>query len=403
MLRHLDVGVAEHLGDILQTDAVGQADRGRIRVPGTMRGQILADHADVGNLLQIAVHLLVAWNGQQYALLPAGGVVGILAQNLLRNIQQRDVAHVFGLLTGFADPEISVVVADDVLRGELLHVDEGQPREGGKDEDVADQRQPLQRKLLAVDGLQLVHRQKLPDDLLLMEANPKEGVLRHPVIGAGQIGNLFQTLHVADDGILLTSLLRLQIEGKGTDQLSVDLREGQILLPVTLADQLSQITPATLVATDRNQRIVRADQRPALVVVLLHGPQQRADLFRLLLPEEELLQQVRRDGAVLLLQFAKDLIQLDAGLLDIGVQVAGAAALAAGRLLGLAPQGRVDALADVVLDARPVDGDAHADGGLSVFQQLGLLEEEKHAKRISFHGSYLLFDWFDKCRKSDPI
>lgn len=254
-----------------------------------------------------------------------------------------------------------------------------------------------------VDGLQLVHRQKLPDNLLLVKTNPEEGVLRHPVIGAGQIGNLFQTLHVADDGILLASLLRLQIEGKGADQLAVDLREGQILLPVALADQLGQITPATLVTADRNQRIIRADQRPALVVVLLHGSQQRADLFRLLLPEEELLQQVGRDGAVLLLQFAKDLIQLDAGLLDIGVQVAGAAALAAGRLLGLTPQGRVDALADVVLDARPVDGDAHANGGLSVFQQPGLLEEEQHAKRISFHGSYLLFNWFDKCRKSDPI
>ena len=63
---------------------------------------------------------------------------------------------------------------------------------------------------------------------------------------------------------------------------------------------------------------------------------------------------VGRNGSVLLLQFAKDLIQADAGLLDIGVQVAGAAALAAGRLLGLAPQGRVDALADVVLDARPL-------------------------------------------------
>lgn len=251
-------------------------------------------------------------------------MVGRLAQNFLRNIQQRDVAHVFRLLTGLADPEISVVVPDDMLRGQLLHVDEGQPREGGEDEDVA-------------------------------------------------------------------------------DQLAVDLRERQILFPVTLTDQLGQITPATLVTADRNQRIIRPDQRPALVVVLLHGPQQRADLFRLLRPEEELLQQVGRDEAVLLLQFAKDLIQLDAGLLDIGVQVAGAAALAAGRLLGLALQGRVDALADVVLDARPVDGDAHRDGGLSVFQQPGLLEEEQHAKRISFHGSYLLFNWFDKCRKSDPI
>lgn len=41
--------------------------------------------------------------------------------------------------------------------------------------------------------------------------------------------------------------------------------------------------------------------------------------------------------------------------------------------------------------------------GVTVFQQPGLLEEEQHAKRISFHGSYLLFNWFDKCRKSDPI
>ena len=55
MLRHLDVGVPQHLGHILQTDAVGQADRGCIRVSGAMRGQILADHADVGNLLQITI------------------------------------------------------------------------------------------------------------------------------------------------------------------------------------------------------------------------------------------------------------------------------------------------------------------------------------------------------------
>ena len=34
VLRHLDVGVAQHLGHVLQTDAVGQADRGCIRVSG---------------------------------------------------------------------------------------------------------------------------------------------------------------------------------------------------------------------------------------------------------------------------------------------------------------------------------------------------------------------------------
>ena len=43
MLRHLDVGVHRHPGRILQTAAVGQADRGRIRVSGRVRRQILAD------------------------------------------------------------------------------------------------------------------------------------------------------------------------------------------------------------------------------------------------------------------------------------------------------------------------------------------------------------------------
>ena len=44
--------------------------------------------------------------------------------------------HVRGQI--LADPQVPVVVPDNVLRGELLHVDEGLPRKGGEDEDVAD-------------------------------------------------------------------------------------------------------------------------------------------------------------------------------------------------------------------------------------------------------------------------
>lgn len=60
--RHLRVGVSEHLGDALDRDAVGQRVGGE-KVPCAMGRQLLADAADVGQLLQVGVHLLVARHG----------------------------------------------------------------------------------------------------------------------------------------------------------------------------------------------------------------------------------------------------------------------------------------------------------------------------------------------------
>ena len=69
MLRHLDVGMTEHLGHVLDAHTIGEAHRGRVRVPRRMCGQVLLDHAEVGDFFQVAVHLLVAGDGEQDFLL----------------------------------------------------------------------------------------------------------------------------------------------------------------------------------------------------------------------------------------------------------------------------------------------------------------------------------------------
>ena len=91
-------------------------------MPCAMRREILADAADVGQLLQVGVHLLVAAYGEQHAVRLAVGVVPVAVDNLLRIIQQRNVAHVFGLLPRLADPDFAVDVRHQMLRFELLHI-----------------------------------------------------------------------------------------------------------------------------------------------------------------------------------------------------------------------------------------------------------------------------------------
>ena len=69
VLRHLDVGVTKHLGHVLDAHAIGEAHRGGVAMSRRMCCQVLLDHAKVGDFFQIAVHLLVAGDGEQDFLL----------------------------------------------------------------------------------------------------------------------------------------------------------------------------------------------------------------------------------------------------------------------------------------------------------------------------------------------
>lgn len=70
------------------------------------------------------------------------GIRAVALQNPRGDLQQRDVAHVAGLLARLADPAVALHVGDDVLGCELLDVREGQPREAAEDEEVARLGQP---------------------------------------------------------------------------------------------------------------------------------------------------------------------------------------------------------------------------------------------------------------------
>ena len=70
---------------------------------------------------------------------------------------QRNIAHVLCFLTWLPDPQVSVVVFYDMLRGKLLHVYESQTGKGSENKNITDYGDSLQRKLLVVDSQQFVH------------------------------------------------------------------------------------------------------------------------------------------------------------------------------------------------------------------------------------------------------
>ena len=174
-----------------------------------------------------------------------------------------------------------------MLRGELLHVDESQTGKGGENKNITDYGDSLQRKFLVVDGLQFIHSKKLTDHFFFVELDADKRVFCYPFIGQCQIGNLLQTLHITDDGILLTFLFRLQIKFEGTYQLTVDFRQRQIILFVFLADMFCQIAFAAFITANGNLGVVFPYKGTALVIVFLHGADEGTDRSRFYVQSEK--------------------------------------------------------------------------------------------------------------------
>lgn len=103
---------------------------------GGVRGQVLFDTAQVGNLFQVAVHFLIAGNGQQSSFIHAVGVILILFKYLFGNAQKRDVTEVVCLFTGFHYPQVAVTVLRNVFGAQIIHVYECQPGIYAKDKNI---------------------------------------------------------------------------------------------------------------------------------------------------------------------------------------------------------------------------------------------------------------------------
>lgn len=73
---HFRIRMSEHFGDVFNGRAACKGQRGE-RVPGGVGGEVFFDSADVGQFFQVAVHLLVAAHGQQYAMRLTIGIVAV--------------------------------------------------------------------------------------------------------------------------------------------------------------------------------------------------------------------------------------------------------------------------------------------------------------------------------------
>lgn len=364
MARHLRVGVSEHLGDALDRDAVGQRVGGE-EVPCAMGRQLFADAADIGQLLQVGVHLLVARHGQQHVVRHALGIRAVALQNPRGDLQQRDIAHVAGLLARLANPAVALHVGDDVLGCELLDVREGEPREAAEDEEVARLGQPRDVDLLVHQPLDLRLFGHLALDGLQREADLGEGVALHPLAGQRNAGDLLEVLEVLRRRVVAAAAVGLQVELELLDETAVDLVQIEVVAVVGVAHELLREFHAGLVALGGGSGQIDAHQLVAFVVVLAEELEERVAV-RGLAAEVEVQHLLGREGLLVHLQVAVDAD--DAGPHGVDVEVDGLAERGAGRCLAAdgVPLIGEDALADGGVGALAVDRDADAHGDLPV-------------------------------------
>lgn len=126
MLCHTCGGMAEHDGNILKRHIVGKRDRSPESVTGNMRGQILLNAAEIGYFLEVAVHLLVAHDGQTASFFNAGRMFLVFLQYGQGYGQQWNIADGRGLPTVFQfDPSFSYPPVSEIVLYQILFVQTG--------------------------------------------------------------------------------------------------------------------------------------------------------------------------------------------------------------------------------------------------------------------------------------
>ena len=126
MLCHACGGMSEHDGHILQGYIVGERDGGSKSVSGRMRGQVFLYATEIGYFLEVAVHLLVAHDGQTASFLNAGRMFLVFLQYGQGYGQQWNIADGRGLPTVFQfDPSFSYPPVSEIVLYQILFVQTG--------------------------------------------------------------------------------------------------------------------------------------------------------------------------------------------------------------------------------------------------------------------------------------
>ena len=83
VLCRFEVPMPQHFTDRLDWHPITQSDRRRKSMPGDMKGQILPYPADIGNFLQVGVHLLIAQHRKHMIGIATSRVVPVFFNNRL--------------------------------------------------------------------------------------------------------------------------------------------------------------------------------------------------------------------------------------------------------------------------------------------------------------------------------
>ena len=175
MAGHLRIGVPEHFSDIFDSRTAGKGQRCK-SVAGSVSREMFFDSADVGQFLEVTVHLLVATNGQQHVVRLTIRIIMIASQYFLCGIQQRDIAHISGFLTCFANPLHPVNIRRNMLCPQLFYIRKCQPRQTTECEDVPNLCQAGNVDRFIEKFFQLMPFKKVPFDLLFMKTNLRKRV-----------------------------------------------------------------------------------------------------------------------------------------------------------------------------------------------------------------------------------
>ena len=119
--------------------------------------QCLLDTTYIGYFFQIAVHPLVGRNRKRNTFLDTFRMFLILFHYHPWHIQQRDVAHVVRLFTGFANPIGSRVVLTYMIRSQVLYIRKCQSGQRTKYEYITHNFKTRNIEILFDDEVEIIH------------------------------------------------------------------------------------------------------------------------------------------------------------------------------------------------------------------------------------------------------
>lgn len=178
-------------------------------MPGSVHRQMLVDFAYLCYFFQVTVHHLITRNWKQDALLCGFLVSLIFLYDGKRDIKQRNVAHLFCLLTRLAYSLVAIVVGDNMLVGQLRHISEGKSGESRHQEHILDDFEAFASGVAIIYAVNFFQSEKLRLGRLLPKFYPDKRVFLNLVVGEATVGYLFQCFHIADESILTEVFLRL--------------------------------------------------------------------------------------------------------------------------------------------------------------------------------------------------